>query len=102
APLRLQPADDVAVAIAEDGRRGARLAPLGDQDRAAYRVVEDCDGKAEKLQGRRDLAAEVDAQYRRALLDLAFGRDGDAAGKVGGKPAIVEIDFGGGDRGGAG
>src|SRR5712691_2621162 len=40
-PLRLQPADHVAMAVAEHGRRGARLAPLGDQDRStAYRVVD--------------------------------------------------------------
>src|SRR5438270_2694493 len=91
------------MAIAEDGGFGTLLAPLGDQHRAAaHRVFDDLAVKAETVQGGCDLVGEIGAQYRKALLDLAFGRDRDAAGEVGGETALVEIRFGGGDRGGAG
>src|SRR5438270_10638897 len=91
------------MAIAEDGGFGARLAPFGDQHRAAaHRVIDDLAVKAEAVQGGCDLVGEIGAQYRKALLDLAFGRDRDAAGEVGGETALVEIRFGGGDRSGAG
>src|SRR5437868_12853950 len=90
------------MAIAEDGRRSTRLAPLGDQHRAAADwVCDDLAGKAEPGKRWSDLVGEIGAQHRRALLDLAFRRDRDAAGEIGGKAALVEIGFGGGDGGGA-
>jgi|HubBroStandDraft_4_1064222.scaffolds.fasta_scaffold00243_4 hypothetical protein len=102
-PLRLQPADDVAMAVAEHGRAGALLAPLGDQDRpAANRVGHDLAGEAESGQRRGDLVGKIGVQCRRALLDLALGRDRDTAAEIGGEPALVEIGLGSGDRGGAG
>jgi hypothetical protein len=102
-PLRLEAADHIAMAIAEDGGFGARFAPLADQHRpAAHRVVDDLAGEAEPGQRRGDLVSEIGAQYRGALLDLALGRDRDAAGKIGGEAPLVEIGFGSGDRGGAG
>ncbi len=81
------------MAIAEDGRRGARLAPLGDQHRPAApnRVVDDLAGKAEPGERGRDLVGEIGVEHRQARLDLAFGRDRDAAREVGGEPAVVEI-----------
>ena len=92
------------MAVAEHGRRRALLAPLGDQDRArrATGLSKISALEAEPLQGRRDLVAEIGCSTGSALLDLAFGRDRDAAGEIGGKPALVEIGFGGGNRGGAG
>ena len=101
-PLRFEAADHIAMAVAEDGRRGTRLAPLGDQHRtAAHRVVDNLARKAEARKGRRDLIGQIGAQHRRTLLDLALGRDRDTAGEIGGKAAFVEIGLGGGDRGGA-
>jgi hypothetical protein len=100
--LRFEAADHITMAIAEHGRRGIRLTPLGDQHRtAAYRVVDDLALKAEPRQRRRDLIGEIGAQHRRARLDLALGRDPDAPGEIGGKAALVEIRFGGGNGGGA-
>jgi hypothetical protein len=64
-------------------------------------VVHDLALKAEPRERRRDLVGEIGAQHRRALLDLAFGRDRDAAGKIGGKAALVEIGFGSSNGGGA-
>ena len=91
------------MAVAEHGRRRAGLAPLGDQHRpAADRVVDDLALEAEPGEGRRDLVGQIGAQHRRALLDLAFGRDRDAAAEIGDKPALVEIALGGGDGGVAG
>ena len=90
------------MAIAKDGLRGTRLAPLGDQHRtAAHGIVDQLARKAEARKGRRDLVSQIGAQHRRTLLDLALGRDRDTAGEIGGKAAFVEIGLGGGDRGGA-
>src|SRR5205823_3081919 len=101
-PLRLEAADDIAMAVAKDGRRGTRPAPLGDQHRTAvHGIVDQLARKPEPRKGRRDLISEIGAQHRRTLLDLALGRDRNAASKIGGKTALVEISFGGGDGGGA-
>src|SRR5207302_41057 len=73
APLRFEPADHIAMAIAEHGRRGALFASLSDQHRpAADRVVDDLAGEAEPGEGWRDLVGEIRAQYRQPLLDLAL------------------------------
>ncbi len=67
APLRLKPANHIAVAIAEHRGRRPLLAPLGDEDgAAAYRIVEDFVLKAEPHQGWRDLVVEIGAEYRAA------------------------------------
>jgi len=101
-PLRLKTADHIAMAVAKDGRRGIRLAPFGDQHRTAtHWVIDDIGRKAEAREGRRNLVGEIGVQHRRTLLDLALGRDRDAAGEIRGKTALVEISLGGGNDGGA-
>src|SRR5436190_11776701 len=91
------------MAVTEYRCRRTLLAPLGNEDRpTAHRVGDDLALKAEPGQRWGDLVGEIAFQHRQALLDLAFGRDRDAAREIGDEPAVVEIALSGGNGGGAG
>src|SRR3546814_8203872 len=93
APLRIETADHVAMTIGEQCFLRAGLATFGNQERAAVgrRVLVDRAGEAQRLQRGAHLAVELGTQIGGAIRILAFGRDGDAAGEIGGETALVKI-----------
>src|SRR3546814_7929172 len=104
APLRIETADHVAMTIGEQCFLRAGLATFGNQERAAVgrRVLVDRAGEAQRLQRGAHLAVEIGTEIGGAIGILAFGRDGDAAGEIGGETALVKIIGSGLDGGSAG
>ena len=102
-PAGIEPADDVAVAVAEHGRQGRVLDPLGIQERPlGARLREGAALEAELLQRGLDFTFKIARKVRSTLGILALGRDRDAARKVGLERAGIEIGLGAGNGGGTG
>ena len=102
-PSGIEPADDVAVAVAEHGRQGRVLDPLGIEKRPlGARLREGAAREAELLQRRPDFTFKIARKVRGALGILALGRDRDAARKIGLERAGIEIGFGAGNGCGTG
>ena len=101
APLAFEAADDVAVAVAQHRRQAIILVPRRDEERSAMgdRVGQDLGRIAHALEGRRDLAFEIDAELRSALRHLALGAERDAAREIVAERAGIEVALGAPDGG---
>jgi hypothetical protein len=99
APLRLLAADDVTMAVAEDGDELGVLDALGQQERAASRdrVGQDAAGEAQALERGRHLGRQIGFKIGPAGRVLAFSGDGHAAAEIGHETAVVEIAGGRGN-----
>src|SRR5262249_24831339 len=97
APLIVEAADGVAVAVQQYGERGAVLGALRHQERRSERVVEHTRVEAERSNARRDLVIEIAAQRRGPFRLLAAARERHAPSQVDEKLAAVEIGVGAGD-----
>jgi hypothetical protein len=93
APLRLEAADDVAVAVGQDGRQPRVFETFADEEGWTVRadgIVEEPHLVAHALERRADLLGEIGGEMRPALLHLALGLVGDAARQVADEAAVVE------------
>jgi hypothetical protein len=82
-PARIEPADDVAVAVAEDRPQGRVLDPLGIQERPLRtRLRERPAFEAKLLQRGFDFTFKLARKLGRTLRILAFRRNCHATGEV--------------------
>ena len=91
------------MAVAEHGRQGRILDPLGEQERALGLFLREGSAlEAELFQRGCDFACDIARKIRLSLRILAFCRDRDAARKIGLEGSGIEIGLGAGDGGGSG
>ena len=102
-PARIEPPDDVAVAVAEHGRQGRVLDALGIEERAVgARLGQGPALEPELLQRWSDFTFNVPRKLRGSFGILALRWDRDPAGEVGLEPARVEIGLRADNGGGTG
>src|SRR5690606_38622084 len=93
-PLVVEPADDVAVAVAENGRQARVLDSRGQQHWALPldRVGIDAAREAHARQGRLHFLAQIGFELRQAgWQELTFRPIGNSAGKIGLEGAAVDV-----------
>src|SRR5262249_6169849 len=100
APLVLEPADHVAMAVGQHGLEARILDAGSHQERPAMSdwIVEDPDAIAERRQGRGDLVREIGREMRPALRHLALGTEADAAVEIAEEGAVIPAARGALDR----
>ena len=100
-PAGVEAADDIAVAVAEDGRRVRVLDPLRQQHRArgCVRRVDARAGEAQRGERRPHLLLDIGLEVARARRILALGAERHPARKVGLERPVLEPGHGGGDAG---
>ena len=93
APILVETAHDVAVAVSQHGQRVRILDPPPDQKRAASRigVIVDRHCIIERAQRRRDLGLEILVKLGPAGWILTLGRNRHATPKVGQEAALVIV-----------
>src|SRR5687767_7705672 len=99
-PALLLAANYIAMGIGEHDRRALLLMAPRDQERTAGcdRIVENAALVADRRQRRRKLVFEIAAEIGAPLRVLTFGRNGNAARKIGRERATIEIGSGASDR----
>jgi hypothetical protein len=104
APMGVLPADDVAMAVAQDRREGRVFDAARDEERAAgrHRIGDLLANEAQRLERGRELFAQVGAERGRGCAGVAFGAERDAAFQIGKEATVVEGRDGSGEGVGTG